>query len=207
MAVDDLYVLTISYFLPESNVTISLGYKQTAGINNSDTLQSAVEFWDFNVLPLFQDILSVDVEVDQVRLDPVTKNDEIPGFENLIGKFGTVTGDSLPAGGAGVITWITDAPNAKHNGRSYIAGISEADVVDGQIGAPQFGRMVLFGGGYQNTLQTSLPQDAEFEAVTISRVLNGAPRIPPVGFLVQSAAVRSPFFSQSRRITKRLGTS
>lgn len=207
MAVGDLYELRVHYHLPASSVTIGFGYEQTVGTNDNLTLQSAIDFWIANMRPLLVACLAADVIVDQIRMDQVSVGNELPAFDNSTGISGTVVGQSLPAGGAAVISWVTDAPNAKHNGRVYIAGISEVEVNVGNISVAQLVLLNAFADQMETTLLTSLPQDAEFELSTISRVLNGVPRVPPVGFFVQSHVTRLPFFSQRRRITKRLGLS
>ena len=207
MAVNDLYELRVYYHLPAAPVTISFSYKQTAGSNDNLTLQSAVDFFVVNMLPPLLAALAADVFVDQIRMDQVSVGNELPAFTNLVGSPGTVVGEALPAGGAAVISWVTDAPNAKHNGRFYLAGVSEDEVNAGNISVAQLTLMNTLAVQLQATLATSLPQDAEFELITISRVLDGVPRVPPVGFLVESHVTRLPFFSQRRRITSQLGLS
>ena len=207
MAVNDLYEVRVYYHLPGAPVTIAFGYKQTAGSNDNLTLQSAVDFWITNMLPTLLVTLAADVVVDQVRMDQVSVGNDLPAFTNLVGSPGSVFGQALAAGGAAVISWVTDAPDAKHNGRFYLAGVSEQEVSNGLISVAQLTVMNALAVQLQATLATSLPQDAEFELVTISRVLNGVPRVPPVGFLVESHVTRLPFFSQRRRITSRLGLS
>jgi len=207
MAIGDLYVLRVNYHLPDAQVSIGHGYKQSAGVNDKDTLQSAVDFWVANSLTFLRNCLAADVEVDQVRMDQVEPGNELPGFDNLVGLPGTVTGQALPSGSASVLSWVTDAPNSKHNGRMYIAGVSENEVVNGLLTAAQSAMQILLADELQTDLLTSLPQTAVFVPNVISRVLNGAPRVPPVGFEILSGVVRLPLFSQRRRITSRLGTS
>jgi len=205
MAVGDLYQLRVDYTLPDSNVSIGLGFRQKAGTNGPATLRSAVDFFNANRLAAFLDVLSTEVEVDQIRMDLVSPGDEIPGFVNLVGIPGTRIGPPLPAGSAAVLSWITDAPNAKHNGRFYIAGIPEVDVVDGVLIAAILVDLGLLGTDWNQDLLTSLPEDAVFELITISRFVNGGPRILPIGFLVENFVIRVPMYSQRRRITRRLG--
>lgn len=207
MAIGDLYQLRVNYHLPDAQVSIGHGYEQSAGSNDKDTLQSAVDFWVANSLTFLRNCLAVDAEVDQVRMDQIEPGNELPGFDNLVGLPGTVVGQALPSGSASVISWVTDAPNAKHNGRMYLAGISENEVDNGLISPAQSGLNILLSDELQTDLLTSLPQDAVFVPHVISRVLNGAPRVPPVGFEILSGVVRLPMFSQRRRITSRLGTS
>jgi len=207
MAIGDLYQLQVNYHLPDSEVSIALGYVQDAGTNDKDTMQSAVAFFQVNMLPALRNTLAVDCEVDQIRMDQVSVGNEIPGFVNLVGLPGTVLGQAIPSGGAAVVSWVTNAPNAKHNGRFYLAGVSEDEVSQGNLSAAQFALMGLLITALTAKLQTSLPQTATFDLATISRVLDGVPRVPPVGFLVLSGIARSPLYSQRRRITDRLGIS
>jgi hypothetical protein len=207
MAVGDLYKLDLHLHLLGGDASIALGYRQTAGASGVDTLQSAVEFFQANYVTDFLAVLAQDVELDQIRMDQVSAGDEIPGFVNLVGLPGTRVGQALPAGAAAVITWVTDAPNSKHNGRSYIPGISEDDVAAGSFDAPILALLSTLATLWQTDLPTSLPETAVYELVTISRVEGGVPRVPPVGFQVQSAVIRQIVYSQRRRITKRLGVS
>lgn len=207
MAIGDLYELKIRYHLPMAPVSVALQYEQTAGTNDILTLQSAVDFFVTNFLDSFRNILAADCLVDQVRMDQVSVGDELPAFTNFTGLPGNQPGDPLPAGGAAVLSWITAAPNAKHNGRMFIAGLSEDEVNAGNISVAMLTAINAFAVVVEGTLFTSLPQDAEFELVTISRVLNGAPRVPPVGFDVEGHVTRLPYFSQRRRITRTLGLS
>lgn len=206
MAVGDLYRLMVGYHLKDVDVSVSFGYEQTEGTINATTLQSAVEFFVANQLISFLDLIADEVDVDFVRMDQVSVGDEIPGFENLVGIPGTRPGQALPSGGAAVINWQTDAPNSKHNGRTYVAGISEADVSQGNIVTALSDNMVAFALEMREELNTSLPQDAVFLFNIISSVEDGVPRVPKVGFLVLNGSPRQPLFSQSRRITTRRGT-
>ncbi len=205
--IGDLYELRIRYHLPDANASVGLGYQQTAGGNDNLTMQSALDFFNTNFLPFFRDCLAADVSIDQLRMDQVSVGDELPGLINFTGTAGGLGAQALPGGGASVISWVTDAPNAKHNGRMYIGGVAESEVNAGNISAALLFAMNDFATEVQNTLATSLPQDAEFELSTISRILNGVPRVPPVGFLVESHVARLPYFSQRRRITKTVGLS
>lgn len=207
MAVDDLYQVKVSYHLPGAPVTIAFQYIQTEGGNDIDTLQSAVDYWVTNRLPELLGCLAEDVDVDQVRMDQVEPQGDLPGLTNLVGSPGTVAGQAMPAGGAAVITWVTEAPNAKHNGRFYLAGISETEVTNGIVSDLQKAEHLTFSNGLILPLLTSLPQDAVFKLATISRWLDKIERVTPVGFLVESQVIRGAYYSQRRRITNRLGLS
>jgi len=207
MAVGDLYKLRVDYALPEGPVSIGLGYRQKSGANGPATLQSAVDFFNANKLIALSNVLAVNTSIDQIRMDQVSTGNDIPGFVNIGFLLGNRMGNAIPAGGAAVVSWITDAPNSKNNGRVFIAGISESDIVSSVLTASILTALVAFVDEMLLDLLTSLPEDAVFELVTISRVLNGVPRVPPIGFKVESGLVRSIPFSQRRRITKRLGIS
>jgi len=207
MAIGDLYKMQISYNLPDSEVSIGLGYRQNAGTNGINTLQSAVDFFVANRLVDLNNVIGNDCFTDQVRMDQVSVGDEQPGLSNSVGVVGNRPNKSLPAGMAAVITWITDAPNSKHNGRIYIAGITEGDIENAGLIAAIKTLLATLATNWRVDLPTSLPETAVFELVAISRVEDGVPRVPPIGFKVVSSLTRNAPYSQRRRITKRLGIS
>lgn len=205
MAVGDLYSLQVGINGVGRASSVALGYRQTVGTNDSQTLQSAVDFFVTNFLTVLKNVISVDAEIGQVRMDQVTVGDEVSGIDELSGQVGAVTGAITAEGGAAVITWVTDAPNSKHNGRTYLPGVSEDEVIASVISPAQSGVNILLANKWDDDLLTSLPQTAVFERVVISRILNGAPRVPPVGFKVTSNVVRLPMYTQSRRISNYWG--
>lgn len=205
MAVNDLYELTVFMSSTSASATIVLGYKQDGGSNDAETLKSACQFFAANQLLAMRACLAVDVDLNQVNMHQVSAGDEIPGIHPFIALGGLRTGDSLPFNAAAVATKITDAPNSRFNGRYYMPGISEADQDDGTLNAAILALLVLWNNEILVTLQTSLPQTATFEAVVISRVDGGVPRVPPIGFNVDSMIQRVALKQQRRRTTRERG--
>lgn len=207
MAVGDLYNLTIHLSSTSSSGIIVLGYKQTVGTNDQDTLKSACEFFAVNQMLLLRACLALDVHLNQLTMHQVTPGNDIPGIHPVINLAGLRVGDSLPFSSAAVATKITDAPNAKFNGRYYCPGISEDDQDDGTLNATILALLVLWNIGITDTLSTSLPQTAKFEAAVISRFEDGVPRVPPIGFNVESMIQRVHLKQQRRRVTEEVGFS
>lgn len=207
MAVGDLYNLTCYVSSAAESASIVLGYKQTGGSNDAKTLKSACEFFAANQMLILRNCLSDQVDITQVDMYPVTPNNETPGINPFQTLPGARSGASLSFGAAAVATKITDAPNSRFNGRMYTPGILEGDQAEGTLSAPILALLVLWNAEILKTLQTSLPQTATFEAVVISRFDNKIPRVPPVGFNVDSMVQRVHLKQQRRRITRERGFS
>jgi len=207
MAVNDLYELTIYMSSTSAHARIVLGYKQTGRSNDAETLKSACEFFAVNQLLVLRNCLALDVDLNELQMHQVTVGNEIPGIHPFIALAGLRTGSSLPFGAAAVATKITDAPNSRFNGRYYLPGISEDDQDDGTLNAAILALLVLWNAQILVTLPTSLPQTATFEANVISRFDGGVPRVPPIGFNVESMVQRVNLKQQRRRITKERGYS
>lgn len=130
---------------------------------------------------------------------------EIPGIVPMIALQGLRMGDSLPWGAAAVATKITDAPNAKFNGRYYLPGIAQEDQTDGVLSATILALLVLWNDEILIDLPTSSPQDAVFKPIVISRFLDGNPRATPVPFDIVTMTQRVNLKQQRKRITEEVG--
>jgi len=205
MALNDLYNLTIFLSGPASSGSIVLGYRQNGGSNGPNTLQSACEFFVANQALVLRTALSTECTLREVQMHQVSVGNEIPGIESTAGLVGTRVGNSLPWGAASVLTKITNAPNAKFNGRVFIPGISEDDVLDGIITSALATILIAVGVEILATVSTSLPETATFAPVVISRFLDGIPRVPPVAFDILNVRVRTTMNQQRRRITRERG--
>lgn len=207
MAVGDLYNLTIYISSTSSSGILVLSYRQSSGANDADTLQSACDFFVANQLLKLRDCLADEVDLNRVDMHSVFGAQEIPGINPIIALPGLRPGDALPFGAAAVATKITDAPNAKFNGRYYLPGISETDQTDGKLETAILALLVLWNVEVERDLLTSSPQDAVFKPVVISRFENGVPRINPVAFDIVSTVQRINLKQQRRRITQEVGFS
>jgi len=207
MAIDDLYEATTYVRTAEGTMQFTFGYKMEAGTINAETLTKASLEFGQNRLDAYAAAVSVDVEVDKVEFRAVTNTDDIPGFVNFNNLEGAIVGDALPNSCAVVLGLLTNAPNAKHNGRMYLPGLAEGDQSKGDVSALAQTRMNTFGTKLELDLIVPLGETAEFTPVVISRFIDGAKRTPPIGFSLVSATARSTMKQQRRRGGKRFGLS
>ncbi len=206
MAINDLYTAVFQFEGAGSGFQTSFHYVQDAGTNDNQTLNALATSIAIAVEDDMKAILPIDIDFVGISVHQVTGSNEIPGFTRFQQpNAGTFGGSSLPLGGSAVFSWLTDAPNSKHNGRMYFGGVSKTASEEGELTA-----------GYKTAAATAIASllldldnigvgNADFKAVTISRVLAGVPRVPPVGFLILSGAVDSFVKNQRRRITKFVG--
>ncbi len=207
MAVGALYDMTVSYSTPGGAVLLTHGYQLTAGVIEDTSLQNMCVDFASDQVDELADALAIGCEVDQVRIDPITVESEVYGMLNLDGKIGEIAGDSLPTNVAAVISQLTDAPSSKHNGRMFIAGVSEANQGEGTMDAPQIALLQVFADAMLQTIVIASPQAATLTPVVISRFANGIPLNPFVPHAVIQNIVRANLRQQRRRTTARAGIS
>lgn len=207
MAVDDLYLVTTQVRTAEGVMSFHFGYKMDAGLIGANTLGALALFFAQNRLDKYVLACSTDIEVDYVEARAVTNDDDLPGAVNFNNLEGVLLGESLPNNSAAVISLKTNAPNAKHNGRMYLPGTPEDQHDDGVLIAGQVTLWAAFATVLELDIATIPGESAEFTPVVISRVLNGAPRVPPVGFTLVSGIVRPNLKQQRRRGGNRRGLS
>ena len=207
MAVNDLYVCTTFCRTAEGVMQFTFGYKMDAGVIGAGTLRLASLEFALNRLDALMLAISSDVEVDKVAFHSVTNFDDIPGFVNFNNIEGALGGESVPNSSNAVISLKTNAPNAKHNGRMYIPGVVETDQDEGTLKAAVKTALNVFGTKLELDLVLAGPETAEFTPVVISRIVDGAPRVPPVGFSLVSALVRPNMKQQRKRGGRRFGLS
>lgn len=207
MAVDDLYRLSFHINASGTETECVLGYRQDSGSNDADTLEALCQaFIDAAQADLLA-ILSENCLVSRIKVVTVTNHQEVPGLIDQEGQAGTVVSQSLPPNMAAIIHLPTNAPNAKHNGRIFIAGCPENFQDAGTINGISLGLIQDFADELAIDLEPSAPQDAVFTPVVISSVENGAPRVPPVGFDVLIPVAKASMRQQRRRKTREFGFS
>lgn len=205
MAIGDLYECITHVRTAEGEAQFSFGYKMEVGTINPTTLIETALYFAQNRLDKYVLAVSDDVEVDKVEFNPVTNTTDIPGYVNFNNLEGALAGDACPNSVAAVLSLLTNAPNAKHNGRMYIPGMREGDQTEGTIDAPTQVLLNAFGTSLLLDLAAIPTETAEFTPVVISRVLDGVKRTPPVGFTLVSAIARGTTYQQRRRGGDRYG--
>ena len=207
MAIGDLYVATTHVRTAEGEMQFSFGYLMEAGGINVETLPVACLKFQQVMLDKYVLAVSANIEVDKVEFRAITNNVDIPGFVNFNNLVGALAGEAVPNSSAAVLSLLSNAPNAKHNGRMFLPGVREIDQTDGTIDAPEITLLNTFGSALTLDLILGGGQTAEFTPVVISRILNGVPRVPPVPFTLVSAIARPSMKQQRRRGGHRFGLS
>lgn len=205
MAVGDLYVATTHVRTAEKVMQFSFGYLMEAGLITATTLIRACLDFGTDRLDKYVLAVSADVEVDKVEFRAITNTDDIPGYINFNNLEGLLVGEACPNSVAAVLSLTTNAPNSKHNGRMYLPGIREIDQTNGTISGAEITLLNTFGTTLELDLIVSGGESAEFTPVVISRVLDGTPRVPPVGFSLVSAIARPSTKQQRKRGGNRFG--
>lgn len=205
MAVGDLYLLTVQIRTGGNVTQIGLGFEQDAGTNGPYTLEATTTAWELSVLPTLLLALATDASVERIAMVPVTATDEVPGQTDYYAKDGVVIGDGLPSNMAAVIHMATTGPNAKHNGRVYIAGISELEQNAGRLTVAQQTLMDNIATKLALDVAPTAPEDANFTPVVISRYVDGVKRTPPIGYPVTIPVARNIMRQQRRRKTPSFG--
>lgn len=205
MAANDLYRLTIQIETPGNVTEINLGYELAGGTIGPYTLEKTClqAIADMNGALLA--LLAEDTFVRRYTMVPITEPLEIMGFVDLVNAVGTVLGEALPANMTAIISLPTDAPSSKHNGRIYISGVSEEAQTEGTLEAAQQTLNATFAALLTDEIEPSAPEDAVFTPVVISRVVDGVPRVPPVGFSVGTPIAKFSMRQQRRRKTPAFG--
>ena len=207
MAIDDLYRVTAKLCTPGGPFSISQAYKQTLGTNSVSTLQDLVDAIKLGWAVKLMLALAGDVELDALEAQPEAGVNEIPGYQNYSGVGGAVMGSALPNNVAQIVSQATDAPNSNANGRVFVPGISDTGMLASVFTAAQTALMQTFADDLDDDITSVGPGGATFHPVVVSKVFNGAPRTPFMGFTILESLAKTNPTQQRRRSTKRFGIS
>lgn len=102
---------------------------------------------------------------------------------------------------AGVITWRTGLAGRSFRGRSYIAGLAEGTVDDGDgvIEPSDQATWLAAPGEFMDQLDANLPAA---NLVIVSTISDGEPRDPALATSVTAAQARIPLRTQRRRVSR-----
>lgn len=207
MAINDLYEITTHVRTAEGVMQFSYGYEMEAGVVNPETLPQACLKFSQIMLDKFVLAVSSDLEVDKVEMRAITNVADVPGGVNFNNLEGTLGGEAVPNSSAVVMHILTNAPNARHNGRLYLPGLVETDHGDGIIKQAALDLLQDFGNALLLDLILDSPETAEFTPVVISRFDDKIKRVPPIGHTVVSVIPRPNMKQQRRRGGRRFGLS
>lgn len=206
VATGNLYIAHFRFESPSSGFTTSLAYKQLSGTNDENTLTDLAGQLGVMHQSAFLDCLSDDASMTAILTFQVTGSNETPGrtrFEQP--NVGTVSSDALPMGACAVLSILTDAPHSRFNGRLFISGVPKSFDTEGALSGAALTLYNTLAGSLEATVSPIGPGLAVFQPVVISRILNGAPRVPPVGFSIVSISADGFIKNQRRRNTRFLG--
>jgi len=206
MAIGDLFNVQVQYAIDSKELSCNFGYEQTAGATDSEVSQLLGDAFVLAVKAALLAVWATDVKLQCVVVHPINAATAVsPGFIYAVAAdVGSRSGTAIPAPSAMVLKFLTSAPDAKKNGRKFLAGLSESDLVNGLFAGGAFLALVA-------TLETALkailfaisPNDQEFTPRVINRVSGGVPIVPPTGSSVTDVTALAPVYSQIRRKTKR----
>lgn len=206
MAINDLYTIHFRFEGAGAGFTTKMDYQQTGGTNDQNTLTDLCTNVSVLVEDAFKDCLSNQISFNAMEAFQVVGANETPGllrFETP--NSGTVVSESLPMGGAAVLSILTDAPNSKHNGRMFVGGIPESFEANGALTAPAIALYQTLADGLSASPAPVGPGLALFTPGVISRIVDGVPRVPPIMFDVDTITPDGFVKNQRRRNTRFLG--
>ncbi len=208
MAIGDLYTARFQFESVSSGMITSMSYKQLAGTNDENTMRDLAVALGVSVEGLFKALLSRDVEFTGITVNQTVGLNETPGLTRFVlPNIGLVASDAIPMGGCCVMSILTDAPNAKFNGRMFVSGIPESSEVDGAVTAAAISDLNDLGSVLDNTITSVGPGGASFEPSVISRFKDGIKRAAPIAFKVLSITADAFIKNQRRRNTRFIGVN
>lgn len=186
MAVGDIYQVDAKLSDQVMNVSSVFGYVQLTGVDSALDAQILGKAWINTMHPLLQAMVADDVQfqciyVRKVDSAGITYEE---AFDNV---FGSVVGNNAGNGQCAMISWTTNSNSSKDNGRTFIPGLSHADVENGQIsGAFRAGPALAFVNAYVAPLAAVGPDLQTFQGVIIDRFTGGLKLVPPIAWHVVS---------------------
>ena len=208
MAIGDLFNVQVQYAIDSKELSCNFGYEQTAGATDSEVSQLLADAFVAAVKTALLGVWATDVKLQCVVVHPINATTAVsPGFwYAFVGDVGARSGNAIPAASAMVLKFLTSASDAKKNGRKFLSGISENELINGLFSGVLFGIAVdTLTAALEGVLFALSPNDQEFTPRVINRVSGGVPIVPPTGSDVTTVTHLVPVYSQLRRKTKRTG--
>lgn len=206
MAVGELYTVTFRWEGAAGGYHTTLSYKMLSGTLDQNTLTLLADNRGTVLSAFLKSVNSNQMNLVAIKAFQMTGRDETPGLTRFAQpNAGIVASEALPLGGAAVLSILTDAPNAKFNGRMFLSGVPESFQDEGQITAGGTTAYNSLGTALLADTTTLGPGLAVFTPVVISRFLAGVKRTPPIGHAVLAATVNPFVKNQRRRNTRFLG--
>lgn len=206
MAIGDLFNVQVQYAIESRELSCNFGYEQTAGAADNEVPQILVDAFVAAIKANLLAVWASDVQLQCIISHPINAATAVrPGFYYaVVADVGGRGGTAIPAPSAMVLKFLTSASDAKKNGRKFLSGISESELVNGLFAGGVFLALVgALEGSLALGLTASGPDDQEFEPRVINRVSGGVPIVPPTASDVTTVTALSPVYQQIRRKTQR----
>lgn len=156
--------------------------------------------WETACLPAFQAAVADSVFYDRIAARSFVKEQCYPGNDQLFNKQGGVAETPIPENLAAVLQFRQDEVSSRNNGRIFLSGLTQGQVVDGLI-------TLTAVNGVLNDIGTALlgtivgGSGRHYNLVVLQRRALRAP-ITPVGHIVTVFHVSRAVASQRRRKTE-----
>lgn len=177
--------------------TLHYGCDTALAGDSPDKFQTA---WQTAVLAIWQDAVSSDVSFQRIYTYAITAALARPGNDNLNAKAGTIAVEAIPENTACVFQLRQDDVSSKNNGRVFISGLTEAQVVDGLVTTTAAGAE-LKDLADALLLEITDADGRKYKLVALQKSAAGAP-ITPVGHTVSVITVTRALATQRRRKTE-----
>lgn len=116
---------------------------------------------------------------------------------------GTRTGSALPAQACVVVSWVINRRYRGGHPRSYFPFGAIADMLTNHTWTTAFQTAVnTASNGFRTALNALAVSGTTYKMVSVSYILNGALRNPPIPFTVQSNVTHGRIDTQRRRLGK-----
>lgn len=189
----------LRYNVTGNRLTCNLNYATNAAVDVNDPY-ALVNSWVTNVLPVWQALVSSDVTFDSIYATGDAPGVARPHELMLNATVGGAAAEAIPENLGMVFRLTQYETNSKHNGRIYIAGLAEGDVVDSLVTAGVMGSTAL---DLKVALMLTLAGYAgnNFNLCSVSRRAAGVP-ITAVGWYTSAIVATRSLCTQSRRTTE-----
>jgi len=205
MPIGSLYEVDFQYAIASREFISSFGYRMSAGADVPEVCQHLSDTWLGVHQFQLKACLATDVTLECVIARAITKDEAIPGVNNFAaGSIGTGSGFALPAPSALVLKFLTDNLNPKHNGRKFLSGCPEGQLLAGGFSAAFLaGAVKALTDLLEAPFTVVVDGDETFDPVVINRVNAGLPIIPPTASNVTASVGLPTVYQQLGRKTKR----
>lgn len=190
---------TLFYNLSGNRLSCTMHY----GCDSALAIDSPEDFlnaWETACLTAFQDAVSDNVFFDRIAARSFVKEQCLPGNDQLNAKQGSIVEDAIPENLAVVLQFRQDEVSSKNNGRIFLSGLTEGQVVDGLVTLTATNG-VLADLGTALTTTVVGASGRHYDLVALQRRALGAP-ITPVAHIVTVFHVSRAIASQRRRKTE-----